>query len=171
MKLKCLALWQPWATLVVLGLKKFETRSQYSQHRGLTGILATKSSPPWAKELFYQEPFYSVLKKHGFNTFQDLPVGGVIGTVEVQAWRKIIHWNMKPVHPMAETHVTKDETEKAFGLWDPGRYAIELDKPFVLHKMFGALGKQNLLFDVDIPKMDLSLGTYAFTHQNDSFTE
>jgi len=34
MILKALSLWQPWASLMALGVKRIETRSWQTQHRG-----------------------------------------------------------------------------------------------------------------------------------------
>lgn len=152
MIIKCFALWQPWATLVVEGLKKFETRSQYSKHRGLTGILATKNSPPWAEELFYSPTFHSVLKQLGYEKFDDLPKGGVIGTVQVEKWLKIIENNRKPIHPMVETNITGNSREREFGDWKAGRYAIELSNPEKFDLKFAVNGQQGLLFNIDVPE-------------------
>ena len=152
MIIKCFALWQPWATLVVEGLKKYETRSQYSRYRGgPTGIHATKKSPAWAEELFYNEPFFSRLSGLGYKKFSDLPQGGVIGTVIVKEWLKIIEWNKTPIHPKVEINTIQDTIEKSFGDWQPGRYAIELEKPDKFPILFPAKGQQNLLFELDVP--------------------
>lgn len=152
MKVKCFALWQPWATLVIEGLKTFETRSQYSSHRGLTGILATKKAPDWAEALFYQEPFYSRLKEKGYNNFKDLPTGGIVGTVNVTNWLKMIRADLKPIHPKVEIPIIQNSIEKEFGHWEIGRYAIELSHPDKFLQPFSARGQQNLLFDIEIPE-------------------
>lgn len=156
MIIKCFALWQPWATLAIEGLKKYETRNQYSKHRGITGIHATKNSPQFARALFLSEPFYSRLKALGYERFEDLPTGGVLGVVEVTKWLKMIEWNKKPIHELAEINITKDSVEREFGDWTAGRYAIELHKPFKFAKPFPARGQQNLLFDIDIPPVLIS---------------
>lgn len=151
MIIKCMALWQPWATLVIEGLKKYETRSQYSSHRGLTGIHATKTSPSWARELFYKEPFLSRLYALGYKKFEDLPTGGVIGTVRVKEWLKMIEWNKQPVHPKVEINIIGDSVEKEFGNWEAGRYAIQMERPVRFYQPFPAKGTQSLLFPIDIP--------------------
>jgi activating signal cointegrator 1 len=40
--MKCLALWQPWATLIALGFKEYETRSWGTNYRGQIAIHAAK---------------------------------------------------------------------------------------------------------------------------------
>ncbi len=145
-----MALWQPWATLVIEGLKKYETRSQYSRHRGITGIHATKKSPAYAEELFYTEPFYSRLKAKGYEKFSDLPQGGILGTVQIDEWLTMIEWNKKPVHPKVEINLTTDTVEKHFGLWEAGRYAIQLSNPVKYANHIPAKGTQSLLFEIEI---------------------
>jgi hypothetical protein len=43
--MKALSLWQPWATLVALGVKKLETRSWSTTYRGPLAIHATATMP------------------------------------------------------------------------------------------------------------------------------
>lgn len=43
--MKCISLWQPWATLLAIGAKRFETRSWRCGHRGPLAIHAAKTSP------------------------------------------------------------------------------------------------------------------------------
>ncbi len=43
--MKCLTLWQPWATLVAVGAKQFETRSWPCHHRGPLAIHASMTDP------------------------------------------------------------------------------------------------------------------------------
>lgn len=45
--MKALSLWQPWASLIALGLKRIETRSWGTPYRGLIAIHAAKR---WTRE-------------------------------------------------------------------------------------------------------------------------
>jgi len=74
--MKCLSLTQPWASLVMIGAKKYETRSWYTVYRGPLAIHASKGFPGWAKE-FAQEPPVSVI----FGPDYDFPLGQIIGVV------------------------------------------------------------------------------------------
>ena len=49
--MKALSLTQPWAELVVLGEKQWETRSWRTSHRGRIAIHAAKKFPAWAIDL------------------------------------------------------------------------------------------------------------------------
>src|SRR3990167_1043382 len=77
--MKALSLTQPWATLVVLREKAWETRSWPTNYRGQLAIHAAKGFPKWAKELCGTEPFKSALAEHGYNSWSDLPLGGILG--------------------------------------------------------------------------------------------
>jgi hypothetical protein len=111
--MKALSLTQPWATLVVLGAKHYETRSWQTSHRGPLAIHATKTFPPLAKALCSQEPFKSALAAGGFLSWTDLPLGQVIGTV-----------TLLDCHPVEE--LSPSEVERAFGDYRPGRWAWHL---------------------------------------------
>lgn len=43
--MKCISLWQPWATLMAIGAKKIETRVWPTNHRGPLAIHAAKKRP------------------------------------------------------------------------------------------------------------------------------
>jgi hypothetical protein len=72
--MKVLSLLQPWATLVVLGVKQIETGSWSTAHRG---PLLTHASKGKAGEVFSQEPLF---KKY-IPDFKQLPFGYIIGRV------------------------------------------------------------------------------------------
>ena len=63
--MKVLSLTQPWASLVALGEKKFETRSWKTPYIGPLAIHASLGYPRWAKLLCEEEPFLSSLRANG----------------------------------------------------------------------------------------------------------
>jgi hypothetical protein len=79
--MKCLSLRQPWATLVVRGAKWVETRSWRTGHRGLLAIHAAKVFPPVARSLCWDEPFRTLLQQGGYHSWDQLPLGQILGTV------------------------------------------------------------------------------------------
>lgn len=81
--MKCLSVIQPWASLIVLGVKRFETRGWCTQHRGLLAIHASRKFPEPAREICRDEPFRSILQAAGVKSWFDLPVGVVLGTVRL----------------------------------------------------------------------------------------
>jgi len=61
--LRVLSLWEPWATLMAPGEKRFETRSWTTSYRGLVCIHAAKK-PIDFDEVMATPPFGAVLQKH-----------------------------------------------------------------------------------------------------------
>lgn len=150
MKIKCFALWQPWAALVLHGFKLIETRPQYSSHRGLTGILATKKAPDFAERFFYSPSVHSRLRSVGYENWSQLPMGGVQGTVNIHGWLKIV--TRDPVHKQIEMNAPQNAVEREFGDYTPGRYGILLRSPDIFLEPFNVNGQQSMLFDVEIPE-------------------
>ncbi len=107
--MKCLSLQQPWATPVVLGAKKIETRKWQTRHRGPLLIHASRNFERAARDLCYHEPFKSVLLRAGYDPPSQLPLGALIGRVEV-----------KDCVSVAEVELA--EPEASFGDFRPGRW-------------------------------------------------
>src|SRR5262249_45834457 len=92
--MKAITLIQPWATLVVLGAKRIETRSWKTDYRGKLAIHAGKKWNKQLADLCEQEPFKEALAKYAWR-FQDLeepdgphylsqtPLGMILGTVDI----------------------------------------------------------------------------------------
>lgn len=72
--MKALTVWQPWASLIALDLKKYETRSWPTNYRGNIVIHAAKTDDGW----FYLSPHerYEIvlsLKEHGIEDVDLIP--------------------------------------------------------------------------------------------------
>lgn len=76
----CISLWQPWASLVVAGLKCIETRSWQTPWRGRLAIHAGLKFSSEIELLCDEEPFRSALVSLG-KTYRDLPRGHLLGSV------------------------------------------------------------------------------------------
>ena len=135
--MKAISIIQPWASLIIGGAKRFETRSWQTAHRGPLVIASSRRFPLEFLEMCDREPFRSALAALAL-PWKELPLGFLLGAVDVVE-----------CHPTcAMPEVT--ELEAAFGDFDPGRYAWELANPrsFSAPIPFrGALG----LFDVPDP--------------------
>src|SRR4051794_30699365 len=113
-RMKCISLYQPWATLIILGKKRFETRSWSTAYRGPLAIHAAKKK---SEELVYlcgQPPFKDVLKGLGYEAFSQLPRGVLLGTVTLE--------DVIPTTKLAPI----DGLEAAFGDFRAGRYGWRL---------------------------------------------
>lgn len=132
--MKVLSLTQPWATLVVLGAKKFETRSWATQYRGPLLIHAAKRFTKADAKLCREWPFDVYIKFDGASN-QDaiLPRGAIIGRVNLVACLPTNH-----VRPQI------DKRELAFGDYSPGRYAWRLENFYKFEEPIAAKGALGL---------------------------
>lgn len=115
--MKAVSLWQPWAQLVALGVKRFETRSWPTNHRGDLLVHAARRSPPRASELEYAGLFVE-LAIRGWAR-EALPRGAIVGLVRVKAVHRTE--DLEPLLERVGVH------ELARGDFSPGRYAWELE--------------------------------------------
>lgn len=112
--MKCLSVLQPWASLISIGIKRIETRSWYTNYRGPLAIHAAKRIPGWVGDWFLQNGYArAALVNCGVRQVSDLktlPRGVVIATCEL-----VNVVGVEVLHP--------GEAERAFGDYDPGRFA------------------------------------------------
>ena len=87
MKYKVLSLWQPWASLLVMGHKLIETRGWDTSHRGPLLIHAAVSKDykkvP-ADDAMYRH-YHSLFARGLMPPIEQLPFGAIIGAVNVTA--------------------------------------------------------------------------------------
>lgn len=126
--MKALSLWQPWASLVVLGLKHYETRSWKTAYRGTLVIHAAQK---WNPEL---EGFWKLLQGLSRLNFDTPPRGAALGTVELVDVVKVT------------TKFAKSLTgpEATYGDFTPGRYAWKLANPILFTEPIPCAGHQRL---------------------------
>ncbi|MEO6583240.1 MAG: ASCH domain-containing protein [Ferruginibacter sp.] len=132
-----LSLLQPWASLVVMGVKTIETRSWSTRHRGPLLIHASLGK---AGSIFSEDaPF----KKY-IGDFNALPFGAIIGKVTLE---KILRTEDFELPDAAMNALTLEE--KAFGDYGPGRYgwvlidAVKFKKPIPARGMPGLWNFKN----------------------------
>lgn len=164
--MKAITIWQPWASLIAIGAKQYETRSWKTDYRGPIAIHAAVKDPCKMSFLGINE-FYAassdVLKKAGCgSTWSLLPKGSIMATAElVNVWYIVAHPGTnidKAKHILigAES-ITQDkhapdfsdyfvptEQEMLFGDWTPGRYAWEIANVKILSEPVPAKGQQRL---------------------------
>ncbi len=109
--MKAISLLQPWATLVIMGVKTIETRSWRTEHRGNILIHASQGK---AGSIFAFEPPF---KKY-IPDFKKLPFGAIIGQVNITTVERIKSLGMSD-----EIINRLTMEEKAFGDYTDGRYA------------------------------------------------
>jgi len=135
--LKAITIMQPFATLIAIGEKHFETRCWPTKYRGDLLIHAGKGK----NYLFLceGEPFKSVLAKHGYNK-NNLPIGEIIAKVNLTNCIKI-----DGIQTMFDVSNKKQNiNETNFGDWDIGRYAWRLENIESLKEPIPVKGQQRL---------------------------
>jgi hypothetical protein len=131
---KALTLTQPWAALVALGEKRFETRSWRTDYRGPLAIHAAKGYPAECRELVEETVFYEALLR-GFRLERGF---GLPSHLEVQRGKVLATCQLTGCHLIGRTvggAITLDGVpprafsleEEEFGDYEPGRYAWRLE--------------------------------------------
>ncbi len=133
--MKALSLLQPWATLVVMGVKQIETRSWSTAYRGPLLIHASRGK---AGEIFAYEPPF---KKY-IPDFKQLPFGYIIGKVTLTDVIRIGTGTLLHISDEIMNKLTMEE--KAFGDYTPGRFAWMLQDPIAFKTPLGARGSLTL---------------------------
>ena len=140
--MKAITIRQPWAQLIAIGEKKFETRSWRTDYRGDIAIHAGLSKQHLQICLF--EPFSLVLPRHGYHPhFENFPLGAVVAIAELADCHLIGCqggiWRSKN-----QPYVPFDKYEKDFGDFGTGRWAWRLTNVRKLDEPMPAIGKQGL---------------------------
>jgi hypothetical protein len=118
---KVISIIQPWATLIALGEKKFETRSWATKHRGELAIHASKKVD---KAICENEPFKSVLEKYGY-TSTNLPTGVILAKCKlVDCLQVILNEDDRAVIELGKDFIQGNEY--SFGDFSEGRFAWDL---------------------------------------------
>ncbi|MCT7958856.1 ASCH domain-containing protein [Laspinema palackyanum] len=108
-EIRAITLWQPWAGLIAHKFKQIETRSWYTNYRGLLLIHAAKR-PVYPSEL---EPFLQYVSNLDF--IQDL--GKIVAIAK-----------LTDCVLMTEEFIEQQsELERLCGNWQPGRFAWQLE--------------------------------------------
>lgn len=125
--MKAITIIQPWAMLIALGEKRFETRGWATKHRGELAIHAGKKVD---REACKVPEIAAALARHGYNS-GNLPRGSVLAVTKLEeCWeidrclRGDIVLEKDGGNSMREDPISKKE--EAFGFYDAGRYAWEL---------------------------------------------
>lgn len=117
-----LSLAQPYASLLIAGIKTFETRSWRPGARNMEiikrdGLLIHASQSKKYAHLAGQAPFWKYLSKMG-----PLPYGSIIGCVQVGRVITTQEWISEFMSP-ADWLVDKYHNEYHFGDYSPNRFA------------------------------------------------
>ncbi len=123
--MKAITLWEPWASLIAVGAKQYETRSWYTQHRGEIAIHAAKV------EKYPPSEVRAVMKVFEIDPLT-LPYGKIVCIADIT---NCIEMDLELI-------AHQSIRESAVGDWGVGRYAWKLANVRVLEKPILARGSQ-----------------------------
>jgi activating signal cointegrator 1 len=150
--MRALTLLQPWAQLVAVKAKRYETRSWNTHYRGPLAIHASLEFPQSSQALCRCEPFAGALLGN-----EDLPLGCVVAICDLAA--------VIPTSPPSDSLFPEaedfPESELPFGDFSPGRFAWLLQNVRALENPIPARGARSLWEwdDTALGLLDLTLKT------------
>ena len=130
--MKTLSLWQPWASLLACGRKRYETRGWATNYRGPLLIHAGKTIATDVPHVLAQ----IIEDEFGGHWARDLPRGALIGSCEL-------------ISCVPTERIRVDADERAQGNFTPGRFAWEIQNGKVFEQPISYRGMQGL-FDVSL---------------------
>lgn len=171
--MKVLTLYEPWATLVVHGIKKIETRPKPTSWTAEKGIYLIHAAKKWIRQqedICFKNPFFGYLHKLGLinnNTYRvpeiEFPyLGHIIGSIEVTECCQIFALAHPIIIPKKEesliilNYAANPEDvsywnligkERQFGDYTEGRYAWILQNPRILKNPIPYKGGQGYYQD------------------------
>lgn len=154
--MKVLSVWQPWASLLAAGVKRYETRSWSTMHRGILVIHAAKH---WSDELaglIQTEPLEGRIRRLGYHSAAGFraraPFGAIVGVVRLRA---CVRTNAIDETLSAAGLAPLSSLERALGNYAPGRFAWQTDHWRTLPEPIPLRGRQGL-FDLS-PELDAAV--------------
>lgn len=139
--IKVISLHQPWASLMAMGVKRFETRSWGTKFRGQVIIHATKQLYVDTRDA----AFMKALREAGIEDVNKLPLGCALAVGDLVGCYKA-----ESVYP----HIT--DAERLFGNYADGRIAWEFKDVSLFNKPVPVRGQQ-YLWDWPGPLPELAL--------------
>jgi hypothetical protein len=128
---KALTVYQPWADLIAHGLKHYETRAWKTEHRGVLFIHAGRQ---WdSEEIQYAQRFRREYPQVAVVCDGAVPLGCIVAAVR-----------LIDCIPVEQIRDTLSPMERAFGNYEDGRYAWQvqvLKRPL---EPIPATGKQGI---------------------------
>ncbi len=133
-RMPALTLWQPWASLAMIGRKRHETRSwpiPAKLHGHRIAIHAGSGRPP--ASMITDELDALCRDAFGPEWRRSIPYGAVLGTCRVSG-----HWRTDRFPGDV------DHDDLVSGIWTPGRWAWRLDDVLTLPDPVPASGAQGI---------------------------
>lgn len=133
--IQAVTLHQPWASLIALGLKHYETRDWKTAHRGMLAIHAGRTKPAMDIHDLVPPSQWGILP-------DTLPFGAVICVVTLK--------DCIPTEKLLKVPGFRESDEYRYGNFAPGRYAWQVELVRTFQTPFPEKGQQGL-WDWEIP--------------------
>ncbi len=120
--MKCISVWNPWASLIVHGHKTIETRPWKPDVELIgqrIGIASTKMLRPEQRREIANKNFQRFYADTGLPDLDALPNGYLLGSALLEDIVPVTEALIERLHP----------SELSFGWFTPGRYAWRLSQP------------------------------------------
>lgn len=137
MQIPAISLWQPWAQLIAIKRKLYETRSWPTRIRGTVAIHAAKT---WTSDLRYDAENFEEDLGLERGALTGCPRGAVVCVADLTSCVLMDEELVRSVGCQ----------ERMVGGWGPGRYAWKLENVRRLREPLPAKGRQGF-FTVDVP--------------------
>ena len=137
----CISLRQPYATLIAMGVKTYETRARNTTYRGPLLIHASSGLEGWQREGFEAlDGLLGMGDLVGYERLEDMPRGVIVGGAV-----------LAETFPAERARIRRPEQE-LFCDFSDGRFAYQMDDAFVIDSLLpvkGQLGIFHIDFDLD----------------------
>lgn len=152
--MKAITIHQPWAGLIAIGAKRFETRGWKTNYRGPIAIHGSKKNPHDLMESLpqlVQTTIYDSLYDH-FNiasgALKRMPTGVIVATANLAECYEVHIDHTGDIVLLAggvpKVWIGKDSTEAIYGYYEDGRYAWEMTDVNWLDEPIPAKGQQGI---------------------------
>ena len=132
--MNAITIYQPWATLIAIGAKSYETRTWRPnlKSNSFLAIHAAKQFDMAEKYLCLREPVSSLLNNANYHTINQLPTGAIVAIAKFQQ-----------AHP-TNNNLFISNQERALGNFSPNRYAWQLKIILRLEQPIPTQGQKNI---------------------------
>src|SRR5260370_13920278 len=131
--MRAISVLQPWASLLIRGVIRRQTRPAQTPSRGLLAIHAGSRFPPDARALCHREPCKSLLRRANHDGWSLLPCGFILGTAELVSCTRV------------EEFAGEANTVPDLGDYQPGSWVWEFTNPVAFRVPFAAPGRLGAL--------------------------
>lgn len=146
-EIRLISLHQPFATLVAMNLKRYETRSWQTDYRGRIAIHAAKRAvDPDGIAVLRQAGLVDLANESG----RSLPKGAIVAIADLTDCLRMSNWEL-PI-PNVILINTVGLKERRVGIWEPDRWAWRLENVRPIANPIFYRGHQGLrpITDADI---------------------